>query len=63
MSTSLTIGISKAARMLHAKDSQEIVLLEGALTIEIKADRPAISTLKGVGLNLAAVPGEALHLL
>jgi len=39
------------------------VLLDGALTTEIDTDRLAISTLKGVGLNLAALPSEALHLL
>jgi len=49
--------------MLHAKDSQEIVLSEGALTIEIEADRPIVSIFKGVGLNLAMIPSEVLHLL
>lgn len=62
-STSLTIGTSEAIRMLHAKDSHVIVLLEGAMATENAVDRPTVSTLNGVGLNLAALPGEALHLL
>ena len=40
-----------------------IVLLEGAFTIENEANRLAFSTVKGVGLNLALLPGEAIHLL
>ncbi len=40
-----------------------IVLSDGALTTMNEADRPTFSTLKGVGLNLAALHGEALHLL
>jgi len=43
--------------------SRAIVLLDGALTTKNEAKRPTVSTLKGVGLNLAAFPGEALHLL
>lgn len=39
------------------------MLPDKALTTENEADRPAISALKGVGLNLAMLLGEALHLL
>jgi len=39
------------------------VLLDGALTTENEADRPTGSDLKGVGLNLAVLLNEALHLL
>lgn len=63
MSTSLTIGTLEASQMLHAKVSNMIVLPDGALTTKNEADRPTASTLKGVGLNLVALPGEALHLL
>jgi len=47
--------------MLCAKDSRAIVLSDGALTTENEDDMPTISVLNGVGLNLAAIPGEALH--
>lgn len=62
-STNLTIVTSEATWMLHARDSRVIMLLEGALTTKIEADRLTVSTLKEVGLNLAVLPGEALHLL
>lgn len=39
------------------------MLPNGALAIENGADRPTVSSLKGVGLNLVALPGKALHLL
>jgi len=39
------------------------VLPDGALMIETKADKFTISALKGVGLNLAVLLNEALHLL
>ena len=63
MSTSLAIGTSEFDDMLHTKASGATVLPDGALTIENEADRPTISALKGVGLSLAALPSEVLHLL
>jgi len=45
------------------KASIALVLLDGSLTTENEADRPTINVLKGVGLNLVALPREALHLL
>lgn len=63
MSTTLAIGTSEVAEMLCAKVSSAIVLPDRALTMENKDDRPTVSALKGVGLNLAALPCEALHLL
>lgn len=39
------------------------MLANGALTTKTKADKPAINALKGVGLNLVVLPGEALHLM
>lgn len=47
--------------MVHTLDRWAIMLPEGVLTIEIETNRPAVSTLKGVGLNLAALQSEALH--
>ena len=49
--------------MLRKKSSDVLVMLDGALEIENEADRPTISTLKGVGLNLIVLLHEALHLL
>ena len=49
--------------MLLAKVSSVVVLLNGALTTENEDDRSTISALKGVGLNLVALPGEVIHLL
>lgn len=63
LSTSLAIVTSKATDMLCAKASSALVMQDGALTTENEADRPTINTLKGVGLNLAALSREALHLL
>lgn len=40
-----------------------IVLADGALTTEMKADRPVVSSLKEVGLNMANLPWETLYLL
>lgn len=55
MSTSLAISTSEAVDMLHAKASRAIVLPDGALTTENEADKPTVSAIKGVGLNLAAL--------
>ena len=63
VSTSLTISTLEVAGVLHVKDPRMIVLLDGALSTENEVDRPAVSTLKGVGLNLAVLLGEVLHLL
>jgi len=63
MSTILAIGTSEVVKMLHTKVSSAIVLPDGALTTENEADRPTFNSLKGVGMNLVALPSEALHLL
>jgi len=63
VSTSLAIGTSEAADMLRTKASSVLVLPDGALKIENKAERPTVSALKGVWLNLVVLPHEALHLL
>lgn len=63
VSTSHAIGTSEATEMLRTKVSSVIVLLDGALTTKNEANKPTVNTLKEVGLNLAAVPSEALHLL
>jgi len=40
-----------------------IVLPDGALTTENEADRPTVSSLKGVGLNMVVLPQKTLYLL
>lgn len=49
--------------MLCTKASSAIVLSNGALTTKNEANRPTVSSLKGVALNLAVLSCEALHLL
>lgn len=62
-STSFSIGTSEAFGMLRVKDYWAMVLPNGALITETEVDRPTISTLKGVELNLVALPSKTLHLL
>jgi len=49
--------------MLPESDPQAIALPDGALAIDIEVDRPVVIALKRVGLNLSALPNEALHFL
>lgn len=46
--------------MVHSLDPLAIALLDGALSVETKADK---ATLKNIGLNLAVLPSEFLHTL
>ena len=39
------------------------MLPEGALATTNEADRPTISALKGIGINMAALPRETLYFL
>lgn len=63
ISTSLAIDTSEAAEMLRVKASSVIVLPNGALTTENEVNRPTVSALEGVGLNLPVLPHEVHHLL
>jgi len=40
-----------------------IVLLDGALVAENEADRPMVCRLKGIRINVAALPRETLYML
>ncbi len=53
----------EATEMLCMKASSAIVLPNGALITKNQVDKPTVSALKGVGLNLAVILREALHLL
>jgi len=63
LSTSLTLGIAAAKEMLCTRVTNTIVLPEGALVTENEADRPMVSELKGVGINMATIPQETLYFL
>lgn len=39
------------------------MLTNGGLTVEVEADKPTVSALKNIGLNLATLPSAALHTL
>lgn len=49
--------------MVRSLDPRAITLLDGALTIEVEANRATVNTLKKVGLDLAALPSEVFHTL
>ena len=52
-----------AEEMSCARMTNTIVLPEGALVIENEANMPMVSGLKGIGLNMAALPRETLYVL
>lgn len=49
--------------MVRSMDPRAITLSDVALTVEAEANKATIKALKNVGLNLAALPSEALHTL
>ena len=49
--------------MLRAWMKNTIVLPEGALVTSNEVDMPSVSALKGLGVNLAALPCETLYVL
>lgn len=49
--------------MKHAHTSNIIVLLEGALVTKNEANRPMVSTLKGIRMNMVALLHEMLYVL
>jgi len=63
VSTSLVVGTSTVKEMLCARMTCTIVIPNGALMTENKADRPMVSSVKGVGLNMAMLSQETLYLL
>jgi len=63
MSNSLAINALVVEEMLRTRVTNMIVPLNGALTTEKESDRPMVSSLKGVALNMATLPWEMLYLL
>ena len=50
-------------QMLRAQVTNTIVLPEGAVVISNEADKPMVNALKGVGINMVALPREMLYVL
>jgi len=63
LSTNLIVGSITAEKMLHAWMINIIVLLKGALVTSNEVDSFLVSTMKGLGVNLAALLRETLYLL
>ena len=63
MPTNVVVNPLVAREMLCARVTNTIMLVDGALTIEKEVDKPMVSSLKGVGLNMATFPQETLYLL
>lgn len=61
--TSVVIGTFEAMDMLCVRAPRAIILLDEALTMMTNADRPVVSALKGVGLNLVSFLSKVLYLL
>lgn len=53
LSTGVVVGTTTREQMLRARVTNTKVLPEGALVTENEADRPTISALKGIGINMA----------
>jgi len=52
-----------AEEMLCVCTTNTIVLLEGEMVTENEANRPTVSALKWVGINMATLPQETLRVL
>ena len=63
LSISLTIDTLAAEEMLQTRVTNAVLLPNGALTTENEANRLMVSSLKGVGLNMATLSQETLYLL
>ena len=63
LSTHVAAGTSTTEQMLHARMESTIVLPEGALVLSNVMDQLPVSMMKGLGLNLAALPWKTLYQL
>jgi len=63
LSTNLAVGTTIVEQMLCARTTNTIMLPEWALVITNEADRPTISALKGIRINMATLPWETLYIL
>lgn len=53
--TNLIVGTTPVEQMLHTRVTNTAMLLEGALVTTNEADRPTVSALKGLDINMAAL--------
>ena len=63
LSTSLVIGTMAEEQMLRSWVTNTIVLLEGALMTTDEANKPMVSALKGLNINMATLPWDTLYVL
>ena len=63
LSTNLIVGTMIIEQMLGTWVTNTIVLPEGALLTTNEVDRPTVSELKGLGINMVALPRETLYVL
>ena len=63
LSTHVAAGMLVEEQMLRAKMANMIVLPDGALVLENTMDLVMLNTMKGIGLNLVAVPRDTLYQL
>lgn len=63
LSTNLAVGTAAAEEMLHTRMTSTIVLPEGALVTDNEVNRPMVSVVKGLGINMAMLPQEMLYVL
>lgn len=63
LSTSLAVETTTVEQMLRARVTNTIVLPKGALITTNEVDRPMVNALKGLGINMAALPWETLYVL
>lgn len=63
LSTSFAVGTTVTKEMLRAHMTNTTVLPEGALVTENGVNRPMVSALNGIGINMDALPRQTLYVL
>lgn len=63
LSTNLTVSTTAAEQMLRTGVTNTIVLPEGTFVTTNEANRPTISAVKGIEINMVALPWETLYVL
>jgi hypothetical protein len=61
--TRLAVGITAVKEMLRTHTTNIIVLSDRALVTANEADQYTVSTLKGMGINMVALPQETLYVM
>lgn len=63
MSTNLAVGTSTLEEILCTRMTNTIVFPNGTVVTKNEANRPMFSGLKGIKLNVDALPWETLYIL